>query len=118
MLRSRKPAHPKLTDGTEFANPTLSGWVCLQRPTRAAIIRAGPKRNSDQWNTTPINIGQRLKELDQQIHTCLRDVRRNLAELEKVSDKESEISNGKSGGQFADMLKSSISRRQTPPQSS
>ena len=73
-------------------------------------------------DTTPINIGQRLKELDQQIHTCLRDVRRNLAELEKVSDKESEIgacqSGGQSSGQFADMLKSSISRRQTPPQSS
>lgn len=74
--------------------------------------------NFGSMDTTPINIGQRLKELDQQIHTCLRDVRRNLAELEKVSDKESEISNGKSGGQFADMLKSSISRRQTPPQSS
>ena len=62
-------------------------------------------------------IGRRLEELDQQIHTCLRDIRHNLAELEKVSGWNSTASGGKSEhtpgtGRFADMLKSSISRRQ------
>ena len=69
-------------------------------------------------DTTPVNIGRRLEELDQQIHTCLRDIRHNLAELEKVSDKDSGHSSGGSDSQFADMLKSSIARRQNPPPTS
>ena len=58
-----------------------------------------------------IQIGRRLEELDQQIHTCLKDIRRNLAELERVSEKE-EGGGDRSGGGFADMLKASMSRRQ------
>ena len=37
-------------------------------------------------NTSNSNIiGRRLDELDRQIHTCLKDIRKNLKELEQVS---------------------------------
>ena len=63
--------------------------------------------------STPLTqIGRRLEELDQQIHTCLKDIRRNLAELESVSENEEGAGDDGSGGRFADMLKASISRRQ------
>ena len=70
-------------------------------------------------DTSPVNrIGRRLEELDQQIHTCLRDIRHNLAELGKVSDKDTGLSSGAPDSQFADVLKSSIARRQSPPPTS
>ena len=105
---------PNANDGIGLSLTTDSGSTFS--PGAGGFI---PQIEIRAMDTTPINhIGQRLKELDQQIHTCLRDVRRNLAELEKVSDKETGVSGDSSGGKFADMLKSSISRRQDTPPSS
>ena len=37
-------------------------------------------------NTSNSNImGRRLNELDRQIHTCLKNIRKNLKELEQIS---------------------------------
>lgn len=53
--------------------------------------------------TTPLShqLGRRLEEIDRQIHTCLRDIRRNLAELERVSKRPDPPATGDS---FADVL--------------
>ena len=52
-------------------------------------------------------IGRQLAELDQEIHSALKDIRRNLEELEEVSrmatDRASQISR-----KFADVLRASL----------
>lgn len=53
----------------------------------------------------------RLKELDQQIHNCLKDVRRHLQELEKAAQ---QAAPGKKPQGFAEVLKDSLKR---PPAS-
>jgi len=60
--------------------------------------------------TSPLShqLGRRLEEIDQQIHTCLRDIRRNLAELERVSEQ----GDGATGGdRFADVLGKAMADR-------
>ena len=54
----------------------------------------------------------RLKELDQQIHNCLKDVRRNLRELEEAAQQPPA---GKQAPNFAQLLKDSLDQRNTPP---
>ena len=55
-------------------------------------------------------IGRQLAELDQEIHSALKDIRRNLEELEKLeevsrmaTDRASQISR-----KFADVLRASL----------
>ena len=62
-------------------------------------------------------IGRRLDELDRQIHTCLRDIRRNLKELEQVSGDDdtsqpAATSKPGAGQQFAALLKTAIEDRE------
>lgn len=72
---------------------------------------------------TPLShqLGRRLEEIDRQISTCLTDIRRNLAELERVSQRGDgpQISGGQvngpqvggpSGGRFADVLGKAMDR--------
>jgi len=52
---------------------------------------------------TPLShqLGRRLEEIDRQIHTCLRDIRRNMSELEHASKRPDTPATGDT---FADML--------------
>ena len=54
----------------------------------------------------------RLKELDQQIHNCLKDVRRHLQELEEAAQQPPVA---KPPQNFAQLLKDSLQERHTPP---
>ena len=58
-------------------------------------------------STTPLShqLGRRLEEIDRQIHTCLRDIRRNMAELEHASRRGDAPP---AGGRFADVLGDAI----------
>jgi hypothetical protein len=50
-----------------------------------------------EMNTSNSNvIGRRLDELDRQIHTCLKDIRKNLKELEQVSGQDDSAPTGNS----------------------
>ena len=50
-----------------------------------------------EMNTSNSNvIGRRLDELDRQIHTCLKDIRKNLKELEQVSSQDDSTPAGNS----------------------
>ena len=62
-------------------------------------------------------IGRRLDELDRQIHTCLRDIRKNLKELEQVSGDEAPRQTPAKTGpdkRFADLLKTALDDRDPP----
>ena len=62
-------------------------------------------------------IGRRLDELDRQIHTCLRDIRKNLKELEQVSGDEDTRQPPATTGpdkRFADLLKTALEDRDPP----
>ena len=54
----------------------------------------------------------RLKEIDQQINSCLKDVRRHLQELEAASQ---QPAGAKQAPNFAQLLKASLDQRNTPP---
>lgn len=54
----------------------------------------------------------RLKELNQQIHSCLKDVRKHLHELEQAAQQPPAGSPPKD---FAQLLKESLQQRPTPP---
>jgi len=60
--------------------------------------------------TTPLShqLGRRLEEIDRQISTCLTDIRRNLAELERVSQ---QGDTPRTGDRFADVLGKAMGRR-------
>lgn len=49
----------------------------------------------------------RLKELNQQIHNCLKDVRRHLQELEEAAQ---QIPPGKQPQSFAELLRDSLKK--------
>ena len=53
----------------------------------------------------------RLKELNQQIHSCLKDVRKHLQELEAVSQQPPAA---KSPQNFAQLLKESLQQGPSP----
>ncbi len=56
-----------------------------------------------EMNTSNTNvIGRRLDELDRQIHTCLKDIRKNLKELEQVSSQDDSTPAGGSAKTGAD----------------
>ncbi|MCC7260880.1 MAG: hypothetical protein IT369_00020 [Candidatus Latescibacteria bacterium] len=58
----------------------------------------------------------RLQELNQQIHSCLKDVRKHLQELEQAAQQPPVA--GPVGGQpkdFAQLLKESLQQRTPPP---
>ncbi len=72
---------------------------------------------SSAMSTTPLShqLGRRLEEIDRQISTCLTDIRRNLAELERVSQRgDAPRTDGRLGGQsdgrFADALDKAMKR--------
>jgi len=54
----------------------------------------------------------RLKELNQQIHNCLKDVRRHLQELEQAAQ---QAAPGEQPQNFAEILKASL--KPDPPKS-
>lgn len=53
----------------------------------------------------------RLKELNQQIHSCLKDVRKHLQELEEAAQ---QVPAARPPQNFAQLLKESLQQR-TPP---
>ena len=57
---------------------------------------------------TPRQIGRQLAELDQEIHAALKDIRRNLVELEEVSRMGTSDRASQTGRKFADVLKESL----------
>ena len=59
-------------------------------------------------------LGRRLEEIDRQIHTCLRDIRQNLAELERVS-RRGETGRTAAPGSFADVLGKAMDANSRPP---
>jgi type II secretory pathway component PulM len=54
----------------------------------------------------------RLKELNQQIHSCLKDVRKHLQELEQAAQ---QAPSAKPPADFAQLLKESLQQRTPPP---
>lgn len=74
-----------------------------------------------QMNTSNSNvIGRRLDELDRQIHTCLKDIRKNLKELEQVSGHDDSVrpaAAAKSGEdkRFSSLFKAALEDRDPPP---
>ncbi|MFH1567810.1 MAG: hypothetical protein ABIL09_07395, partial [Gemmatimonadota bacterium] len=66
--------------------------------------------------TLPLShqLGRRLEEIDRQIHTCLRDIRQNLAELERVSGR-GETGRTAAPGRFADVLGKVMEGGSRPP---
>jgi uncharacterized alpha-E superfamily protein len=63
-------------------------------------------------------IGRKLDEMDRQIHTCLKDIRKNLKELEQVSGSEetARATAAKSGGdkRFSSLLKAALQDQEPP----
>jgi len=58
-------------------------------------------------------IGRQLAELGQEIHSALRDIRRNLEELEEVSRMATDRAN-QTSRKFADVLKASLGEGALP----
>ena len=64
------------------------------------------------------HIDRRLRDIDRQIHSALRDIRRNLEELEQASqgrEGTTGASRAKGGGGFADALRNAMGKGDTPP---
>ena len=59
-------------------------------------------------STTPHQIGRQLAELDREIHAALKDIRRNLVELEEVSRTGATDRASQPSRSFADVLKESL----------
>ncbi|MBM3279123.1 MAG: hypothetical protein FJY95_13720 [Candidatus Handelsmanbacteria bacterium] len=55
----------------------------------------------------------RLKELNQQIHSCLKDVRKHLQELEQAAAQQTRTAGPPKD--FARLLKESLQQRTPPP---
>jgi len=55
----------------------------------------------------------RLKELNQQIHSCLKDVRKHLQELEQAAAQQTPAAGPPKD--FAQLLKESLQQRTPPP---
>ena len=58
--------------------------------------------------SNPHQIGRQLAELDRDIHAALKDIRRNLEELEEVSRMGATDRGSRTGHSFADVLKESL----------
>ena len=56
--------------------------------------------------------GRRLEEIDHQIDTCLRAIRRNLAELDQAARKGGGSGPPPAGGSFSDVLGKAVSDSQ------
>ncbi|MEE2659720.1 MAG: hypothetical protein VX733_14525 [Candidatus Latescibacterota bacterium] len=55
------------------------------------------------------HIDRRLQEIDREIHSALRNIRRNLEELEQASrSRSSTVAPTSSGDSFADLLRSAL----------
>lgn len=65
-------------------------------------------------NTSNSNvIGRRLDELDRQIHTCLKDIRKNLKELEQVSGHD-DTAPAKADTRFSTLFKAALQDQDSP----
>ena len=63
-------------------------------------------------------IGRKLDEMDRQIHTCLKDIRKNLKELEQVSGSEetarARASKSVGDKRFSSLLEAALQDQETP----
>ena len=60
---------------------------------------------------TPLShhhLDRRLRDIDRQIHSALRDIRRNLEELEQVSQGSETRAGGTRSADFADVLRQAM----------
>ena len=65
-------------------------------------------------STNSHQIGRQLAELDQEIHAALKDIRRNLVELEEVSRMGATDRASQPSRTFADVLKESLGEGDSP----
>lgn len=79
-----------------------------------SVLGENPSPRQRAMESSPLSrqFDLRLKELNQQIHSCLKDVRQHLQELEAVSQQPPAAR----PQNFAQLLKESLQQR-TPPTS-
>ena len=87
----------------EFAKFAIGGCRCTQIYT----LQTG-EMQIPHVRSTPHQIGRQLADLDRDIHAALKDIRRNLEELEEVSRMGATDRGSRTGPSFADVLKDSI----------
>ena len=91
----------------------LPSRVRLTQAIVAGFRAAQTIRASEEMNTSNLNVGRRLEELDRQIHTCLKDIRKNLKELEQVSGHD-DSAPAKADKRFSTLFKAAL-QDQDPP---
>lgn len=87
----------------EFAKIAIGRCRCTQIHT----LQTG-EMQIPHVPSAPHQIGRQLAELDRDIHAALKDIRRNLEELEEVSRMGATDRGSQTSRSFADVLKESL----------